>query len=42
MESNLPHYYVNDALFIDYDDALNYYMKNKLDFSIIEKTKHYR
>lgn len=40
--SEFYHYYVNDALFIDFEDAMIYCEKLLLPYSAIEKTKEYR
>lgn len=41
-QSEFNHYYVNDALFILYDEALDYCDKHKLSYDLIETTKHYK
>jgi hypothetical protein len=41
-QSEFNHYYVNDALFILYDEALDYCDKHQLSYDLIETTKHYK
>lgn len=38
---NIPHYKVNDSVFIDYLDAMDYCDRLNLPYSKIIKTKNY-
>jgi hypothetical protein len=39
--TEISHYKVNNEIFVDYMDAMNYCDKNKLSYSKIKKTKKY-
>jgi len=41
-DSKIPHYYVEDALFIDYMDAIEYCDIKNISYDKIVKTKIYR
>ncbi|MFP8488792.1 hypothetical protein ACKGJO_06790 [Gracilimonas sp. Q87] len=40
--SKLPHYYVNEVLFLDFDDALEYCDEHSLPYEDIEKSYEYK
>jgi len=40
-KSETPHYYVNNNLFIDYMDAIEYCDQEKISYDKIVKTKKY-
>lgn len=41
MKSEISHYVVCGNLFINYDDAIDWCIKNKVSYNLIVKTKDY-